>query len=217
MNLQRALCAAILTTALATTTNAGDPATAVVTIRDVQTVPGHTALVGVTIEVDDLIGSFDLTATAGNLVISDVIYDGALFSNGWGGWDTTPALMPNISAACTFPQDQVIGYQHLFTLAVDVPVDARVGEVFPVDLTSAFVTNYSFQNFNVEIIAGSVTVGTTCDADFADGDGNVAIAELLALLNAWGSADPLADLNTDGTVNVLDLLALLAAWGPCQG
>ena len=44
-----------------------------------------------------------------------------------------------------------------------------------------------------------------------DGDGDVDINDLLALLAAWGSADPSADLNGDGTVGIDDLLILLAA------
>ena len=47
-----------------------------------------------------------------------------------------------------------------------------------------------------------------------DGDGDVDIDDLLALLAAWGSADPAADLNGDGVVDVNDLLILLAAMGP---
>ncbi|MHC4414031.1 MAG: hypothetical protein ACYS0G_01975, partial [Planctomycetota bacterium] len=49
-----------------------------------------------------------------------------------------------------------------------------------------------------------------------DGSGSVGIADLLALLAAWGT-DPGGppDFNGDGTVGISDLLALLANWGPC--
>jgi hypothetical protein len=47
-----------------------------------------------------------------------------------------------------------------------------------------------------------------------DGDGDADIDDLLALLAAWGSADPNADLNGDGVVDVNDLLILLGALGP---
>jgi hypothetical protein len=42
-----------------------------------------------------------------------------------------------------------------------------------------------------------------------DGDGDADIDDLLALIGAWGTADPAADLNGDGVVDVNDLLLLL--------
>ena len=49
-----------------------------------------------------------------------------------------------------------------------------------------------------------------------NGDGIVAILDLLALLAAWGPnpGDP-ADFDGDGTVGILDLLTLLVNRGPC--
>ena len=49
-----------------------------------------------------------------------------------------------------------------------------------------------------------------------DGDGNVGVSDLLALLAAWGT-DPGGppDFDGDGTVGVADLLVLLGSWGPC--
>ncbi|MHC4413949.1 MAG: hypothetical protein ACYS0G_01560 [Planctomycetota bacterium] len=49
-----------------------------------------------------------------------------------------------------------------------------------------------------------------------DGSGGVGIADLLALLAAWGT-DPGGppDFDGDGNVGINDLLALLAHWGPC--
>ncbi|MEE9131720.1 MAG: FG-GAP repeat protein, partial [Phycisphaerales bacterium] len=50
-----------------------------------------------------------------------------------------------------------------------------------------------------------------------DCDGNVAAADLLALLSTWGPCDDCqecaADLNGDCIVGALDLLILLANWG----
>ena len=46
-----------------------------------------------------------------------------------------------------------------------------------------------------------------------DGDGQVSTSDLLALLAAFGSADPEADLDADGTVGMSDLLILFAAKG----
>ncbi len=67
--------------------------------------------------------------------------------------------------------------------------------------------------------SGSATVtvlGTGCpwDCQDDDQDGSVGIADLLALLAAWGDDDD--DCNFDGgVVGTSDLLELLANWGPC--
>jgi hypothetical protein len=55
-----------------------------------------------------------------------------------------------------------------------------------------------------------------CAAD-VDGSGTVNIADLLAVIAAWGpsSGGNPADVNGDGVVNITDLLAVIAAWGPC--
>jgi hypothetical protein len=57
--------------------------------------------------------------------------------------------------------------------------------------------------------------GSFCPADL-NGDGMVAIADLLELLASWGPcAGCDADIDGDDEVSITDLLALLAAWGPC--
>ena len=53
-----------------------------------------------------------------------------------------------------------------------------------------------------------------CPADCADMDGTVGIADLLALLAAWGQKGGPCDLNGSG-IDVTDVLELLAAWGDC--
>lgn len=52
-------------------------------------------------------------------------------------------------------------------------------------------------------------------AEDLDGDGDVNVSDLLALIAAWGLDEHPADVNGDGTVDVSDLLQLLNAWGPC--
>ena len=52
-----------------------------------------------------------------------------------------------------------------------------------------------------------------CPADF-DGDGDVDTADLLILLDAWGTAG--GDVDGDGDTDAADLLDLLAAWGACD-
>jgi hypothetical protein len=46
-----------------------------------------------------------------------------------------------------------------------------------------------------------------------DGDGDVDLNDLLALIAAWGTADAASDLNGDGVVDLDDLLLLLAHFG----
>ena len=61
-----------------------------------------------------------------------------------------------------------------------------------------------------------------CPADIAPfdrPDGTVNVADLLAIISAWGSCTPgncPADVNGDATVNVADLLAVINGWGACQ-
>ena len=57
--------------------------------------------------------------------------------------------------------------------------------------------------------------GISCAEDI-DGDGVVAVADLLIIIGDWGKCSGCAgDINNDGVVNVEDLLSLIAAWGPC--
>ncbi len=71
---------------------------------------------------------------------------------------------------------------------------------------------YVFDNFDA---------AEACDCPWdLNGDGNVGVPDLLALLAAWGPcpdppAECPADFDGDGSVGVSDLLALLANWGPC--
>ena len=57
---------------------------------------------------------------------------------------------------------------------------------------------------------------TPCTGD-VNGDGSVAVADLLAVLNDWSAcAGCDTDINGDDAVNVTDLLAVLNAFGPCR-
>ena len=69
--------------------------------------------------------------------------------------------------------------------------------------------------------AGSYTIQVTTQqcAAFADlnGDCNVGVVDLLALLGAWGTnAGHPADFDGDGSVGVSDLLMLLGDWGTSE-
>jgi hypothetical protein len=58
-----------------------------------------------------------------------------------------------------------------------------------------------------------------CPADVT-GTGEVGLADVLALVDAWGErsgeATVAADVNNDGRVDAIDLLELLSAWGTCR-
>jgi hypothetical protein len=56
--------------------------------------------------------------------------------------------------------------------------------------------------------------GPTCAED-VNGDGMVDVLDLVAVILAWGTADPEADVDGSGTVDVSDLVAVILAWGGC--
>ena len=53
-----------------------------------------------------------------------------------------------------------------------------------------------------------------CPED-TNGDDVVDVADLLAIIAAWGSNNASADLDGNGIVDVADLLMIISAWGPC--
>ncbi|MHC4993143.1 MAG: GC-type dockerin domain-anchored protein, partial [Planctomycetota bacterium] len=67
----------------------------------------------------------------------------------------------------------------------------------------------------VRILSSSIDCEEQCPAD-VDGSGQVDVDDLIAILLAWGSANPAADLDGDGLVNVQDLVQAIAAWGSCS-
>ena len=50
-----------------------------------------------------------------------------------------------------------------------------------------------------------------------DGNGEVNVADLLSIIGAWGTDDPIADLDGNGIVAVGDLLIAIGQWGSCEG
>ncbi|MCH2135793.1 MAG: right-handed parallel beta-helix repeat-containing protein [Phycisphaerales bacterium] len=58
-----------------------------------------------------------------------------------------------------------------------------------------------------------VSCGGDCPGDL-DGNGEVGVDDLLALLAAFGTSDA-GDVNGDGQTNVEDLLMMISAWGEC--
>ncbi|MBT5658222.1 MAG: hypothetical protein HOI89_10615 [Phycisphaerae bacterium] len=55
---------------------------------------------------------------------------------------------------------------------------------------------------------------TPCLGDL-DGSGEVDVDDILQVLGAFGSNDPVADTNGDGIVDVNDILNVVGAYGPC--
>ena len=60
----------------------------------------------------------------------------------------------------------------------------------------------------------AMLVEEICTGDF-DGSGEVDVADLLHMLEYYGTTDSTCDLDADGTVNVNDLLLLLGGFGGC--
>ena len=49
-----------------------------------------------------------------------------------------------------------------------------------------------------------------------DGDGEVGVLDLIAVITAWGETDHPSDVNGDGVVGVADLVDVISNWGVCQ-
>ncbi len=63
----------------------------------------------------------------------------------------------------------------------------------------------------------SMTADCDSDACVADtnGDGSVNVADLMAVIDEWGTPGNTADVNNDGIVDVNDLLFISGNWGAC--
>lgn len=56
----------------------------------------------------------------------------------------------------------------------------------------------------------------SCSADI-DGNGEVAVGDLLRVIGAWGSCEGCSeDIDANGEVDVSDLLRVISDWGPCE-
>ncbi|HIO52722.1 MAG TPA: hypothetical protein EYN32_03645 [Phycisphaerales bacterium] len=64
------------------------------------------------------------------------------------------------------------------------------------------------------IDSGGNTIGTGCSepSSDVDGDGDVDISDLLAVIVKWGTDDPHVDLDADGVVYVSDVLIVVSEW-----
>ena len=86
-------------------------------------------------------------------------------------------------------------------------------------MTISHYPEVSFRAHERPVVTLTITDETTrdphCPAD-VNGDGETDVDDLVALIVAWGSADPFADVDDSGEVDVDDLVALVVAWGPCS-
>ncbi len=82
------------------------------------------------------------------------------------------------------------------------------------DLDSPSLVEGGIDNLQVDTFVCDDT--QPCPGD-VDGNGQVAVDDLLVMLAVWGqSTDDPVDVNGDGIVGVDDLLIMLGNWGPCS-
>ena len=196
---------------LATTTGiAADAEDVTLRIESVTAKPGETISVPIAMATTELVGGFEFVLTANGNTISQINWDGPLFSNGWEGWDTSPNDSVMVSAACIFTEDQVGPGDHLLINAVvEIPADAEVGSFIPMLASNTWFANYGFELGDVVVIDGGIQIRASADIE---GNGIVGPEDLSALLAEWGM-DGVADLDGDGTTNGKDLAILLTLWG----
>ena len=162
-------------------------------------------------ETTELVGGFEFTLSAEGNDVTEIGWDGPLFSNGWTGWDTPNAdNSRTVSAACIFTEDQVDPGEHLLVNAfVQIPADAQPGSFIAFEASDPWFANYDFEMGDVLVVNGGIEVVRTADLN---GNGIVGPEDLGLLLGFW-SMNGDADLNGDSTVDGEDLSMLLAAWG----
>lgn len=172
--------------------------------------PGETVLIPYAMETQEMVGAFEFRTTADGNVLNQVIWDGALFSNGWEGWDNAPNSTVVVSAACIFTQDQVApGNHHLINIEITVPAGATPGDFISIEATDMMFANYDFEFGTVAVVNGGINVKVSADIT---GDGIVNAADIGMLLAQWGTQGS-GDLDGDGTVSGADLGEMLSAWG----
>ena len=116
------------------------------------------------------------------------------------------------------------------------PIDESNGGWIAVEFDLSTVTGFEpSENFMVRFVCGDLGAGSIveagvdavalsrsyCDEVACQGDinndGEVDVSDLLTIIAAWGSDDPLADVDDDGIVGVSDLLIAIGNWGICDG
>ncbi len=190
---------------------AGGAEQVTLSLDTVQAKPGELVSIAISMETTELVGGFEFTLSAEGNDVTEIGWDGPLFSNGWEGWDNQNSdNSRTVSAACIFTEDQVDPGEYLLVNAfVQIPADAQPGSFIEFEASDAMFANYDFEMGDVLVVNGGIEVIST--ADF-NGNGNVGPEDLGWLLGFWGMSGE-ADLNGDSVVDGRDLSMLLGVWG----
>ncbi len=144
------------------------------------------------------------------------------YSNGAGNNPGQDVFLVQVSAdgGSTWMDLEVVGPAGVDTGGGWVHRDSRVDGLLAAGqpLRIRFVASDTNPPSIVEAAVDGVTVRVfSCQACAGDvtGDGEVDVADLLAVLLAWGEVDSPADVDGSGLVDVLDLVTLLQSWGAC--
>jgi subtilisin family serine protease len=135
---------------------------------------------------------------------------GAVPGGEWAAWEGTSMSAPFVSAAIA-----LVRQQHPLWPADETTPDA-IGAILEETAVPIDALNPGFEGM---LGAGRLNVAAAvlAGAGDLDLDGAIGVADLLALLSAWGACpiddDCAADLDGDRSVGVTDLLRLLSNWG----
>jgi hypothetical protein len=150
------------------------------------------------------------SSTAGDVLQVSVSNDGG------SNWTTVKTIKPhrvmNWSADSNYQQTAWI--TESFNVGDYVEPTSQVRVRFTVaDALPAGIVEAGIDNVNIQGIP--CAKGPACPAD-VNGDTQVNVADLLAVIGTWGPCVGCpSDINGDDVVNVADLLAVISAWGAC--
>ncbi|MDP7008638.1 MAG: S8 family serine peptidase [Phycisphaerales bacterium] len=144
---------------------------------------------------------YQTTVTGAGELFGD--FGTAALTNLFSNW--TDYVYPTAEAEVAFIGDQGEAGIHL---------DAASGGGaiflgFPIEFMSTSDQGNLMQTVLDWISDGSEPCTSDCN-----GDGLVNVADILAIIDAWGSEDG-CDTNGDGLTNVVDLLDVVGSWGAC--
>jgi thermitase len=133
--------------------------------------------------------------------------------DGYGAGDTTTISGTSFAspytagvAALVLSVDPTLTPDELENILSSTAVDYGSG---------GYDTTFGHGFINAKAALDAVDDGTTCVGD-VDGDGNVGVADLLSVIEQWGTCSGCnGDIDGDGMVGVGDLLAIVDAWGDC--
>jgi len=165
--------------------------------------------------------NFDGTDWPGVVNTSDITWSTALFADNinanairWGTmynfrFDANRPPQPGNATLTTY---KVIG---TVTGSAAVPAPDCNGNNVP---DAIDIANGTSQDVNANGIPDECEPPPACPPD-TNGDHNVNVDDLLAVINGWGACPPTpgcpGDVTGDGNIDVDDLLAVINGWGPC--